>query len=80
MNKILQWLMPFKKQFMFALVLAVTHGSVYLIGAAHERTKLALAEKTIALEGVKTHAKIEREVITLSDPELDSRLSKWLRD
>ena len=80
METILGWLVPFKKQLAIALVLAVTHSSVYFVAQANQRTQTAERTKSAALEGVKTHAKTEQEVVKLPDTELDSRLAKWLRD
>jgi hypothetical protein len=80
MYNILGWLVPFKKQLAIAAFLIVTHGAVYMIAQANQRASTALASKTVALEGVKEHARTEREVIQLADPDLDSRLLKWMRD
>lgn len=76
LKQILGWFIPSKIILVWAGVLLVTHGSVYLIAQANQRA----ADKSAAIEGVKTHARIEREVIRLDDTDLDSRLAKWLRD
>lgn len=80
MARIIAWLMSFNKQLTIAVVLIASYSAVYYIAQANQRARTAEQIKVATLEGVRTHAKTEQEVIQLSDSELDSRMSKWLRD
>lgn len=40
-----------------------------------EKEKIEIVSK-----GVTTYAKTQKEVMRLSDPDLDGRLAKWMRD
>lgn len=51
-----------------------------MIAVANTKADIAEKAKTVTIKEIKAHGKIEREVIRLDDADLDSRLSKWMRD
>ena len=64
--------------FLGVLVLAYGLGLGTGYYKATVRCETAKAHETV--NSIKTHDKIEKEVMRLPDPELDERLSRWMRD
>jgi hypothetical protein len=61
-------------------VLGLGSGISYYKGYQSAKRICKAETQAATLEGIKTHGKIEKEVMRLNDPDLDSRLSKWMRD
>lgn len=49
-------------------------------GVNDQKLVEAKAEAVAIQKGVQAHAQKQHEVIQLPDPDLDSRLDKWMRD
>ncbi|MCC7304778.1 MAG: hypothetical protein IT558_00805 [Alphaproteobacteria bacterium] len=49
-------------------------------GSGSERVKCAEQKTKAIQEGIKAHEKRKKEIMSLPDPDLDQRLTKWLRD
>ena len=80
MNKIVNFLMNWRFKLLIGLaglfLLAGLFGAGYLKGEGNARLECEKAKT----EGVKLHGEVEKQVMGLSDPDLDARLSKWMRD
>ena len=66
-------------------IYAIIGGLVVIAGIAwfilHTGEKLCEGEHAaVAISDAGTHDTIENKVIKLADPDLDKRLSKWMRD
>ncbi len=65
--------------FRYASIALATAGAFLFIrhsGVTAEQ----LRQDKIAIRGVKTNEKVNDDVMSLSDSELDARLHKWIRD
>lgn len=49
-------------------------------GKEEQKVVQAQAATTAETKGIKAHAKVEQSVQKLSDPDLDDKLSRWMRD
>lgn len=56
--------------------LAFTHYKAYQFG----KSSVTNSQNKADVKAVKEHAKLETKIIRLSDPDLDKRLSRWMRD
>ena len=61
-------------------VLLVGLVSVYGIAVVRTNANCKVSQAKAQVEGVKTNEKIRQAVTGLSDPDLDKRLSRWVRD
>lgn len=73
------------KLYLIASVLVVvsligTYHAGKAVGAAEESGKRAAAQVVADKKGVSEGEEIQQDVIRLPDPDLDSRLDKWMRD
>lgn len=63
-----------------AVLILVAAGAVgYVEGKSRCEVKDARADLKAIEKGNQAHDKIEEKVLVLSDPDLDRRISKWVR-
>lgn len=61
-------------------VCAVVLASVYGIAVVRTNANCVVSQATAQVKGVKQNEVIRQAVTGLSDPDLDKRLSRWVRD
>lgn len=61
-------------------LLGLFSGFSYHRGYQKANTLCISREQSKTITGITNHGKIKNEVIRLPDPDLDERLSKWMRD
>lgn len=69
----------------YALLIVVTAvlvvvGAVFWQGYRLGKASVTNRQIKADVEAVKEHGKLEAKIIRLSDPDLDKRLARWMRD
>lgn len=62
------------------IAIGLSSGVAYYKGYHKAETLCVSRENAKSIQGITNRGKIQKEVMGLPDPDLDDRLSKWMRD
>ena len=80
MSRIISLIGSHKVTLLYALAFVLVFVIGYVKGDADRSVKEARKQTQAIERGVQIHGKIQQKIMALPDPDLDARLSKWLRD
>lgn len=79
-KSILGWFVSWQYQIAIIGILLLGTGIVsYVKGAQHAEVRCAVNTSKAIIESEKSHAKVEKKVKSVSDADLDKRLSRWVQ-